>query len=318
MLILNRPASIVITLVCLTILGAGCHRAPTPPAPKPKEKVIRVSLAAVGDVLLARGVARRIKKHGANYPFEKTKKIISGADIAFFNLECPLSKRGVPQPRKYLFRGDPALAKVLHANGFDVASLANNHTLDYGRTAMLDTAQVVQKAGIVAVGAGKNRKAALGVRIVKRKGLRVGFIAYTDLPNLGVVRLADKPTVAGVDSGEIRGQVARAKAKCDVLVVSFHWGIEYMKRPTERQQKLARLCIDSGADLVLGHHPHVTQTVEVYKGKPIVYSMGGFVWDGRLPGTKKSAIYMFELRKSFAYLVKAIPIDIVKSQPRVR
>ena len=192
---------------------------------------------------------------------------------------------------------------------------ANNHTLDYGRDALLDTVDAVEEAGMAAVGAGRNRDEALTVRVVEKNGLRVGFVGYTDLPTCGVVRLSDRPTVAGVNSDEVANQVKDAKAKCDVLAVSFHWGIEYMKKPTERQKTLAHLCIDNGADLVLGHHPHVLQTVEVYKGRPIVYSMGAFVWDAKVFGADKSAVYVFELGKSSARLAKQIPIDIMNCRP---
>ena len=313
-----RAAVSLLLASLAVVLASGCHKAPAPWQPLPPPPVQdrrKVTLAAVGDVLLARGVGQYMAKHGAEYPLEKTKAAIADSGIAFFNLECPLSKRGVAQRRQFLFRADPALAKMVHAGGFDVACLANNHTLDYGRRAMMDTVEAVRKAGMTAVGAGKDRKDALQVRVVESNGLRVGFIAYTDLPSSGVVRLADRPTVAGVNTDEIPAQVKKAKEKCDVLAVSFHWGIKYMKRPTERQRKLAHLCIDNGADLILGHHPHVLQTVEVYKDRPIVYSMGGFVWDPKLKDTDKSAIYVFELRKSAAILTKTVPIRIVKCRP---
>ena len=281
-------------------------------------KAEKVTLVAVGDVFFARGVAKQIDKHTPDYVFEKTRKIIRGADIAFCNLECPLSARGVPRRTRYLFRCDPSYAQVLHGNGFDVACLANNHTLDYGRDALMDTIEAVQSAGMVALGAGKDRQEALEVRVVEKNGLRVGFIAYTDLPTRGVVRLDDRPTVAGVNSDELADQVKRANARCDVLVVSFHWGVEYMKRPTERQIMLAHTCVDNGADLVLGHHPHVLQTTEVYKNKPIVYSMGAFVWDAKVFGADRSEIYKFELGKSSARLVEPMPIDTTNCRPTPR
>jgi poly-gamma-glutamate synthesis protein (capsule biosynthesis protein) len=276
-----------------------------------------VRLAAVGDVLLARGVGRHIKKHGVAYPFAKIKDTISRADLAFFNLECTLSKRGTPHRRRFLFRADPALAATLRASGFDVASLANNHTMDFGRDAFVDTIDAVRKSGMTAVGGGKDRADALRVQVVRENGLRIGFVAYTDIPSGGVVRLGDRPTVAGANLDEVAGQIRKAKSRCDVLVVSFHWGVEYMTRPTERQKRLAHLCIDSGADLILGHHPHVLQTTEVYKGKPVVYSMGAFVWDPILPRTDRSAIYLFDLSNSSARLTRTIPVRIVRCRPEL-
>jgi gamma-polyglutamate biosynthesis protein CapA len=302
-----------LVLASLIVSGAGCRRAPTPI--RPSHRPVTVTLAAVGDVLLARGVGRRIAEQSANYPFARIRNVISGADVAFFNLECPLSRRGYPQRRRFLFRADPGLAGVLHDNGFDVASIANNHTLDYGRDAMMDTVDALRGAGIVPVGAGKDADDALTVKIVEKKGLRIGFVAFTDIPTFGVVRLSDRPTVAGLDRESLPDQIKRAKSRCDVLVVSFHWGVEYMRHPTERQKEIARIAIDSGADLVVGHHPHVLQTVEIYKDKPIIYSMGGFVWDPILPGTFKTAIYTFELGRSSARLTRTIPVRIRKCQP---
>lgn len=277
----------------------------------------KVMLAAVGDVLLCRGVGKQINAHGIDYPFEKIQSTISCADITMFNLECPLSNRGIPQRRKYLFRADPAFAGVLRKNGLTVASLANNHTLDYGRDSLLDTINAVENSGIVAVGAGKTKAEAMQVRIINKNGLRIGFMALSDVSSPGVVKLSNKPTVAAADIYDLPAQIRVAKGKCDVLVVSFHWGVEYMKRPTERQVMLAHISIDNGADLVVGHHPHVLQTVETYKNKPIVYSMGGFVWDPILPGTDMTAIYWFELRKSSARLTYSQGVKVVECRPEL-
>lgn len=277
----------------------------------------RVTLAAVGDVLFARGVGKQIARHGADHPFDAIRGIVRKADIGFCNLECALSTRGVPQHRRFQFRAAPQLAANLRRAGFTVTSLANNHTMDYGRDAMLDTISAVEKAGIAAVGAGANREEAGAPRFVKKNGLTVGFIAYTDITNAGVVRLDDRPTVAGIDSDTLAAEVRAAKAKCDCLVVSCHWGVEYMKRPTERQQMLARLAIDSGADLVLGHHPHVLQPSEVYKGKLVLYSLGAFVWDAKLFGADRSAIYIVELGKSSARLARKLPVRISGCRPSI-
>ena len=305
------PMKLSAVLLLAITVGAGCQAAP---APTTQPKVI---LAAVGDILFARGVAQVMGKHGADYPFSGTKSIISKADIAICNLECPLSTRGYPRKTRFLFRADPSYAKTLSRNGFDVACLANNHTQDYGRDAMLDTKRFLEGAGITAVGAGINRDEAVGVRVIIKNGLRVGFLSYKDVRDMGVVALADLPSVAGVDMGNLKAEVKRAKSVCDVLVVSFHWGSEYMRYPSERQQMIAHICIDNGADLVLGHHPHVLQTKETYRGKPIVYSLGAFVWDGILPDTRKSEICLFKLGKSSAKIAKVVKVRIKNCRPEV-
>jgi poly-gamma-glutamate synthesis protein (capsule biosynthesis protein) len=274
-----------------------------------------ITLAAVGDVFFARGVAAELKTKPPSYLFADVQSILSKADIAVCNLECTLSTKGLPQRRKMVFRVSPSYAHALKAAGIDVADLANNHTLDYGRDALVDTYNAIESAGLVSVGAGKDRSSAIRVRIVKRGNLKVGFIAYTDLATSGVIRLDDQPTVAGVNDDQIPAEVKAAKFQCDALIVMFHWGVEYMKTPTQRQKMLARLCIDSGADAVLGHHPHVLQPTEVYKNRPIIYSSGAFVWDSKLFGANKSAIYLLKISKNQARLIKTIPLKITHARP---
>jgi poly-gamma-glutamate capsule biosynthesis protein CapA/YwtB (metallophosphatase superfamily) len=274
-----------------------------------------VTLAAVGDVLLARGVGRQISKHGDSYPLAKVAPILRSADLAFFNLECPLSNRGAPTHFKYLFRANPALAHSLRAGGLNVASLANNHSMDYGRDALMDTAQALRRAGISPVGAGATRARAIQPVVIVVRGLKVGFVAYTDVDNFGVSPRSDRPTSARVYESTLAKEVRAAKSKADVLIVSFHWGNEYWKRPDDRQRQLAKIAIDNGADLILGHHPHVLEPTATYHGKTVVYSMGGFVWDPIVPGAEKSAIYLFNLSKNKAKLVRTIPALVVQCRP---
>lgn len=302
---LTRPLVISCVIIIAVILMSG-------------GKAVRqqtVTFAAVGDVLFARGVGKQIEKHGADWLFGRVKSTISHADIAFCNLECPLSLRGVPRRRRYLFRADPKYAKTLRANGFDVVSVANNHTLDYGREALTDTIAALKSAGLTPVGAGNNRTEALDLKIIRCKSLKIGFLAYSDMPSDGVVRLSDKPTIAGLEPDELQQQIKAAIRRCDTLVVSLHFGVEYMKGPTEHQQQISRRCIDAGADLVIGHHPHVLQPTEVYKSRPIIYSAGGFVWDSRIFGADHSAIYELELGRNSARIVRVRAVKITQCRP---
>ena len=274
-----------------------------------------VTLAAVGDVFFARGVARQIDLHGLDYPFEFTADILSRYDIAFCNLECALSTRGTPLIKRYLFRADPADAHALSAAGFDVISLANNHTIDFGPLALMDTVNAVEDAGMIPVGTRPAASDDSGARFIEKNGLKVGFLAFSDFDSGADESLHGIPVIMQVDPDRLPAQVADAKRNCDVLVVSMHWGVDYMPLWTGRQRAIARMCIDNGADLVLGHHPHVLQEVEIYKEKPIVYSMGGFVWDSSSRGADRSAIFVFELQPSSAALVDTIPITIEDCRP---
>jgi len=278
-------------------------------------EVTKVTLVAVGDVMLDRGVAAQIARHGPRYPYRGVRETLKKHDIVFFNLECPLSRRGVQRRTDVAFRGDPKHAEFLKWAGFTVASLANNHTLDYGRTALMDTIKALESAGIETVGAGPDMEAADKLNVVKVRGLKVGFLAYTDVPNAGTTILPDKPSVAGADETNIRKKVKVAAEKVDVLVVSFHWGVEFMKASTRRQRALGRAAIEEGAALVLGHHPHVLQPVDIYRGRPILYSAGAFIWDSRIRGSDRSAMYVFELSRRSAKLKDTIPVRIVRAQP---
>jgi poly-gamma-glutamate capsule biosynthesis protein CapA/YwtB (metallophosphatase superfamily) len=275
-----------------------------------------VRLAAVGDVLLARGVGKAIHKHGASYPLSKAALILRKADLTFFNLECPLTRRGTPTHFIYLFRANPNLAFALKRGGLNVASLANNHTLDYGRVGLVDTITALRKAGVYSVGAGANRDQAIRLLIVRKNGLRVGFLAYSDICNFGSSPRSDRPTPALVQTDTLGAEIHAVRAKADVLIVSFHWGNQYWLRPSERQRKLARIAIDNGADLVIGHHPHVLQPYGTYRGKPIIYSLGGFVWDPDLPDRAKTAVYVFSLRRHSVRLASVIPMRVVRCRPQ--
>jgi poly-gamma-glutamate synthesis protein (capsule biosynthesis protein) len=302
------------TLGAGLLLAAGCR-----PAETGGERVTvprEVRLAAVGDVLLDRGVARAMRRHGAAYPFKRVRSILQNADLTFFNMEGCLSRRGVARRTDVAFRADPALAGQLKKAGFTIAGLANNHTLDYGRGALRDTITALHRAGIVTVGAGETLEAAARLRVVQKKGLKVGFLAFTDVPNGGFLPLPAQAGVAGADLQTLALRVGEAKKRCDTLVVSFHWGVEYMKTPTRRQERLARRAVDHGAHLVLGHHPHVLQPVRIYKGAPIAYSLGGFVWDSHIRGADQSEILIFRLTAAQAVLQKRIPVTIRGGQPQ--
>lgn len=275
------------------------------------------ALTAVGDILLDRGVERTIERNGFDSIFSDTKNILRQSDITFGNLECPLSKRGSPSNQKYTFRAHPKYASMLKQAGFDVLSIANNHSMDYGNKALSDTIDALKDADILPIGYSKNRMTAVKPQIINKNGIKIGFLAYNDVPFYDVDKMPNGLTINNVNMNTIANDIKAAGKLCDIQIISFHWGIEYMKYPTNRQRQLARLCIDSGADLILGHHPHVLQPTEIYKGKTIIYSMGGFLWDSNVLGADKSAIYQFDINKTSCRLVKTIPIKVVNGKPSI-
>src|SRR5690554_4574548 len=285
------------------------------------------TLAAAGDLLFDRKVARTSKQKGdLKYPLAKTAQVFRQADLAFANLECPLSSRG---RQINMFRGKPAVAEVLADAGFDVISLANNHIFDYGLVAFLDSIECLQEKGIIPVGVGENIYQARAPKILSVNGVRVAFLAYTRIgPGMTYTRVpqhwaatVDLPGVAEARSDFIRMDVARAKAEADLVFVSFHWGNEYVHYPTDQQKAWGKIALAAGADLVLGHHPHVLQGIEfgedgeVGKKGIIVYSLGNFVFDQITFNRRQSMILKAAFTQDGICQLCPVPVLITAEQP---
>ena len=249
------------------------------------KKTQEYRLIFVGDIMLDRDVEGSIYANGAGdwrYPFFYIADLTAGADIAFANLEGNLSDKGANQGSIYSFRIDPRALEGLIYAGFDVLSLANNHSLDYGPTALFDTINRLNQVGIKTSGAGKNEETANAPAIFELSdGTKIAYLAYTDLYPKS---FEATPTSAGIShySEELIIQAiqkAKAETGADLVVVSLHWGYEYELEPANQQRILAHELIDAGADLIIGHHPHVVQPVEKYKDGIIVYSLGNFIFD---------------------------------------
>jgi len=282
-----------------------------------------ISLVAVGDVLLDRGVAKQMQTHGCDWPFHNVAPALRGADIAFGNLECPLAARGQKVVKPFVFKADPKAAACLRGAGFDILSLANNHTLDCGRTGLVETMDALRGQHVQWCGAGENRMAAERATVVTVRGLRVAFVGFCDFLPEGVFLNDDKPSIALADEERVRSAVAAARKNADVVVASFHWGAEYQNRPIERQQTLARAAVAGGADLVLGHHPHVLQGAEwltAHRRRALViYSLGNFVFDAParfVKATADTAIFRCTLDKSGVRSAEFLPVQIENARPR--
>ncbi len=236
-----------------------------------------IVLMAVGDIMLDRGVEYKAK-HDFKFPFLRISSYLKRADILFGNLESVISDKGKKVGSIYSFRADPKAIEGLSYAGFDVISVANNHVFDYGREAMEDSFKRIREAGILYVGGGfTEQESRQGV--VKRVGdTEICFLAYN---NQGSPYWASREGISGINwmDKSLKEDIERAEERSDLVVVSFHFGNEYERLPNKTQEEFSRLAIDSGADLVLGHHPHVAQPVERYKEGWIAYSLGNFVFD---------------------------------------
>ncbi|TSC82755.1 MAG: poly-gamma-glutamate synthesis protein (capsule biosynthesis protein) [Parcubacteria group bacterium Gr01-1014_20] len=246
-----------------------------------KSEKIETTLIFVGDIMLGRGVEWKISKNSSDFhlPFLKVKDYLRQADLVFGNLEGPISDRGKNQGSIYSFRFKPEVALALKDAGFGVLSLANNHIWDWGAEAISDTLSNLAGVGIGTVGAGRNYEEANQAYFYDVKNLRVAFLAYTNLYPNGLAAEADSSGVSDFDLEKIRERVEEVKSRADLVVVSLHWGEEYKTNASDWQKKTARSLVDAGADVVVGHHPHVPQEVEEYEGSWIFYSLGNFVFD---------------------------------------
>ncbi|PIR57938.1 MAG: hypothetical protein COU71_01305 [Parcubacteria group bacterium CG10_big_fil_rev_8_21_14_0_10_38_31] len=240
-----------------------------------------ISFTFVGDIMLDRNVENSVYKNGKgdfSFIFENVD-FLAESDITFGNLEGPMSDKGEDLGNLYSFRMNPAVALSLKGTGFDVLSVANNHSADWGKDAFLDTLNRLNLSGIVSVGGGIDRKDAENLRIIERSRAKVGFIAFSDIGPKWFEAGDNNPGILLAKTELVQELVRKAKGQVDYIVVSFHFGNEYETVPNSRQERFARLAIDSGANIVVGHHPHVVQKIELYNGGLIAYSLGNFIFD---------------------------------------
>lgn len=238
-----------------------------------------VTLAITGDIMLGRSVGERILSTNDRFPFNDTADWLSGFDLTVGNLECVVSTLGQPQPKQYTFEAPPRGFERLVAAGYDIVSVANNHSGDYGPVAFADMLQRLPGHGITPLGGGLNRAQAHTPVVRKVRSTTLGFLAYCAIEPLNFAATATTPGHAWLDAALMAADIRALRPKVDFLLVFTHWGIEYHPLESADQEAMARVAIEAGADFVVGSHPHVIQPSSSYRGKPIVYSLGNFVFD---------------------------------------
>lgn len=315
--------------ICAFLGGCAAGTAPTGPlgeSPGPRvasSAAPEFSVAAVGDIMLGGTAAPELQKFGYDYPFEQVRGVLRQAPIVFGNLEGPLTDGGEPmRDKKYVFRSPPdQVAPALARAGFNVVSLANNHSMDYGVQGLEDTRAALEKNGIQPVGAGRNLAQARAPVYMKAGAATVAFLAYSLTFPEESWAAPDKPGTAFGHEDSVRADVAAARKKADVVIVSFHWGQEGKTELRDYQVLLAHAAIDAGAMAVLGHHPHVLQAVEHYKDGVILYSLGNFTFGSYSKAATRSMIALLTFRDRRVRELRLVPIDVdnveVVFQPRL-
>ncbi|MGI6684660.1 MAG: CapA family protein [Bacillota bacterium] len=330
---------ILVSLISLPL--AGCGTLLDPVTGKPAEKdfpaeveveaevpeviIPEISLIAVGDVMLARKLDKLISLKGMDYPFFHTRDILSSADITFANLESPLSDQGKKIDGKGIwFRGKPENREALIQAGFDVISLANNHALDYDSPALLQTIDLLSAAGIKPVGGGKDINEARSPVIIEREGIKIAFLAYSEMADIvwsykhprRLKATEEIPGIAPLVVEQIIEDIENVKSQADFVFLSLHWGVEYQDMPESYQIEMAHQLIDAGADVILGHHPHCLQGVELYHDGLIAYSLGNFVFDQNWSEkTREGLLLSIKMDPTSLLAAELIPMFVNDGQP---
>jgi poly-gamma-glutamate capsule biosynthesis protein CapA/YwtB (metallophosphatase superfamily) len=275
-----------------------------------------LTVAAGGDVMGDRGVGNYIDRYGGESVFEFVKPYLAPADVSFVNLEGSISDKGSPTAGKeFTFEARTALTTGLVWASIDVVSLANNHSRDYGSKALLDCIARLDEAGIEHPGAGADAAEAATPAMIETPAGTVAVLAASEITP-GFAATASQPgtNVTSYPNERLVAQVASAAKEADFVIVSLHWGTEYDATADSSQQNLAHKLVDAGADLILGHHPHVIQGLEIYKDGLIAYSLGDFIFDHYSRATGEAFVLQVTMPQEGPPSGKIIPVYLHDTQ----
>ncbi|ASA26187.1 capsule biosynthesis protein [Paenibacillus donghaensis] len=307
------------TLALLLLLPAAFSTEPSVASSATPAVKDNIKLTFAGDILLDGFVGDQIAKYGVNFPFAKVTPVLKQADMAFANLETPVSNRGSAAQKAFAFRSKPSALAGLQYAGIDGVTVANNHILDYGRNAMLDTLTYLDQYKIGRTGAGKNLDEAFKPYTQTIKGKTVAVLGVSRvLSSPDWYAGKNKPGAASAYTLEPMLSVIKQSAKVnDYTVVYIHWNQEFKDYPEKYARTMAKQMIDSGADIIIGSHSHCLMGIEYYKNKPIYYSLGNFVFNRSTRGgdkTLNSMLVDFELDGS-KITSRITPVKIIGGQP---
>ncbi len=277
----------------------------------------------VGDLCFTGAMQQKLIQD-PHYPWVNVKEVLNKASLLVGNLEAPLSDNGKPYTQKtWILRGDPRTTAALKAGNFHAVTLANNHMMDYGQVALEDTLNALDKLNIAHTGAGMNQATASQPIILNTSNwIKVAILSYSFTYPEIFWATAKRPGVAHALPKNICAAIKEAKTRAHHVVVTFHWGREMESYPSGYQITVARQCIDAGASMVIGHHPHVLQGIEVYRGGLIAYSLGNFAFGSYAKSCTDSAILAVDYDRKGLIRAKLYPVNVnnyqVHFQTRLR
>ena len=272
-----------------------------------------VNLLFGGDVVLTNSYSDKVGRDH-QWSFSQLPELRE-ADISMVNLEAPFTQQTQILPgKKFNFKAPPENVQVLQNGGIDIVNLANNHAMDYQGAGLSETLATLDKAGIQSVGAGTDIKNARRPIVMEVKGQKVAYLGYYDADLHAATN--NSPGTNPRHNDRVAADIKALRSQVDWIVVNYHWGEELAKYPGDWQIDLARFTVDQGADLVVGHHPHVLQGAEVYKGRPIVYSLGNFIFGGKAVSDYDTAALKVSLKEQ-QMKVEFLPVQVRNFQAKV-
>jgi poly-gamma-glutamate synthesis protein (capsule biosynthesis protein) len=293
----------IAALVLAPLAVAACA-APSPVEPAAAQEVAtgaphpareRIVVHGTGDVSLDPDYIPALRAEGYAHAWSGLDGLFTADDLTIVNLECPISTRGTPVEKAFAFRCDPAALPAARAAGVDVANFANNHIRDFGRDAMLDSIRHAHEAGIAPVGVGADLAAATAPAVLERGGWRIAVLGFGGVvPTAEWLATPHSPGLASGDDPDLMAEAVRAAdAVADLVFVTIHWGMELDTAPRADDRRFAEAMIEAGADGIFGHHQHRLGPLGTYRGRPIAWGLGNFVWPRLSPESASTAVARF-------------------------
>ncbi|MFJ1118761.1 CapA family protein [Bacillus thuringiensis] len=288
------------------------------------DKSVILTMTMVGDVMMGRNIENISAQYGSDYVFRYVLPYFQNSDYVSGNFENAVlldDKEKYIKAEKYIHLAtDRKSATAAKNAGFTLLNLANNHMMDFGEKGLIDTLQVFKDERLDYVGAGVNLTDAKNIVYKNLNGIKVASLGFTDAYAKGFIAKKDQAGVLNTNPDVFFEQIRKAKSiqegNADIVIVNVHWGEEYDTEANPRQKSLAKAMVDAGADIIIGHHPHVLQSFEIYKNSIIFYSLGNFVFDQGWTRTKDSALVQYHLKNNGLAKIEVIPMRIKEGTPR--
>lgn len=293
--------------------SAASTTEPPPPSPSAEpEPRGRLVIHGTGDVSLDASYISTYATKGYVYAWSGLGGLFRRDDLTIVNVENPVTDAGVQLPKTFSFQGTPAALPAMRAAGVDVGSLANNHAYDRGPEGLVDSRRNLVRAGIAAVGAGRDQEQALSPAILRRNGWTIAVLGFDEVldPHDAVAGPNKPGTAAGHNFSLMLSAVRAAAARADLVVVMIHWGVELDTEPRDYQVQEGHALVDAGADVIFGGHSHRLQPMSVYRGRPIFWSLGNFVWPNFSTAGSTTAVAEVTVSPSGRFTGRLLPAFI--------